>query len=797
MPRRGDDLIRYGFACAVAVGFLLVLAPVVIFSSESDRLLWRAASAYGERNMPVVEALAAESFRQDPDCFAAAVVAGDAASGLHEHFRAIAYYQSVPDDAGDLAVLAHRGLGERWLMLGDMEQSEESFRFVLDHWPDDFLANKRFAYLMQVQGRTWESVEPTMRMIQQGLFGASEIHIVGCPQNRFIQDERFMALCRDFRPDDWRPDLAEANLELLQDNPERAETLLRGVIARAPTVVEPRIRLGRILIEAGRLEEFFELDRQLPAGADSHVGTWMNRGLLAEQRNEHESAARCFYEALLRAPTHVEANYMLSQVLVQLDQPELAEAIGTRAETLARIELTIPEFYAEPTPERVQRLMADFESIGRYWEAVAMCHFSFRYEWETHQWIKDGLYKYGELLRHRSAELQPRDFLASLEHLSSYSVPDWSRIQQEGGESLFNAVGDIRFEDRALEVGLQFTYFNGSRGVRGMEHIFETTGGGIVALDFDQNLWPDLYLTQGAAIWEGDDDTIRETDRIFRNAAGHFLDVTESTRLGDEVFSQGATAGDFNNDGFQDLYVCNLYGNRFYENNGDGTFTEVTSQTGTAGDEWSLSSILVDLNHDAIPDLYVVNYLDRASVFDRRCRRNGEPLTCAPTLFPAEQDRVYLGQGDGRFQEVTQECGVVQSEGKGLAILAADLDDSGNISVFVGNDTTPNFLYFNRSQPGGELRFVESGILTGLAVDGRGRSQATMGVAFGDVNGDHQDDIFITNFYGDANTMYFQTAPGSLPTRRGSRISMRRACPRWGSAPSSSTAILTVGSMHS
>lgn len=755
-------------ATLILAAALLAVAPA-IFSASESRTLWQAAHALSVENFTEAERLAASILERDPECHYAAVIAGDATSGLHEHERAIEYYHRVPDDAGELAVLARRGLGERWLMLGNLQESERNFRYVLQRWPDDQLANRRCAYLMQVQGRPWESVEPTMRMIRQGLFGAEEIHTAGCPENRFVRDNRLLQLCRESYPDDPGPLLAAAKSYFLRNQYAEAEDLLDQALERDPSIVAPYIPLGRIYLDSGRESEFVRLNGRLPAGAGSHAGVWVNRGLWAARHGDHEGAARCLYEALSIAPNHVEANYMLSQALVQLGDESLAEEFGRRAKILARIELRIPEFYEEPTTERIQQLIADFVSLDRYWEAAALYDFAIRLNWEPGsewnppEWALDGMHELSRRLMTSGAALYPRSQLASVARLSSYPFPDWSQQRAIGDvvSSRTDGAEAIRFEDRAREAGLEFEYFNGSLHTRGMEHIFETTGGGTAAIDYDQDQWPDLYLTQGAAIWDGD-DPITRLDALFRNNAGQFTDVTTAANLGDEFFSQGVTVGDFNNDGFADLYVCNLRGNRFYENNGDGTFSEITESTGTAGDEWSLSCVLADLNDDGNVDLYVVNYLERDSVYDRRCKRNGHPLTCAPTMFPAEQDRVYLSLGDGRFEEVTESCGIVQAEGKGLAILAADLDQSGRISLFVGNDTAPNFLFLNRTPAGGSLRFQEAGIISGLALDGSGRSQATMGIAYGDISGRGLGDIFITNFYRDSNTLYSQQTPGQF-----------------------------------
>ncbi|MFG0335409.1 MAG: FG-GAP-like repeat-containing protein [Maioricimonas sp. JB049] len=757
-------LVRAGVAGLVLLS-AAALAASVLLAGEVRQSVWRAAYALHCHDFAEAERLAEQALEAAPDCYAAAVIAGDAAAALHEHDRALSWYRRVPQDGSALSVRAQAGIGERLYIQADLAGAEQSFRHVLDHWPDHYHANRRYAYLMQVQGRSAESLEPTLRVIRAGLFGAAELHIAGCPSNRFIRDERLLKKCRRDHPGDVAPRLAEARLAVLQNDLAVAEPLLEQIVSEPPAVVESFVLLGRIYLDTARDEDYVALERQLPAKADTRAGIWHNRALWAMGHEEFEAAVRCCYEALLRSPNFVEANYTMSQLLVRLGESELAATIGERARILARIELLMPEFYDEPTTGRMLSLIADFDALGRYWEAAAICEYAALDADGAPDWALKGLVAYGHKLRRCGDKLFPTAFLEELRRFSGFPLPDFTpRKRRDAEPSSGGPQGEIRFADRAADIGLDFQYFNGSLGERGMEHIFETTGGGIAAIDFDQDLWPDLYFTQGAPIWEGD-DPVERADRLFRNTRDGFRDVTAAARLGDIDFSQGVTVGDYNNDGFADLYVCNLRGNRFYENNGDGTFTEITESTGTAGDEWSLSSVLADLDGDGLSDLYVVNYLDRASVFDRRCRKNGHPLTCAPTMFPAAQDRVYLNLGDGRFREVTDTSGIVQNEGKGLAILAADFDGSDRLSLFVGNDTTPNFFFANRTSKAGRLVLSEQGLISGLALDGTGRSQATMGIACGDFAGTGELTLFITNFYADSNTLYQHLGGGQFVDR--------------------------------
>ena len=291
--------------------------------------------------------------------------------------------------------------------------------------------------------------------------------------------------------------------------------------------------------------------------------------------------------------------------------------------------------------------------------------------------------------------------------------------------------------------------------------LLATTGGGVAVLDYDADGWPDVYFTQGGPWpWTTAGQSPVDRDRLYRNLGnGQFADVTQEAGLGDDRYSQGVAAGDFDNDGWPDLYVANFGANRLYRNGGDGTFTDVTGASGIAGERWTSSCLIADLNGDGQPDLYDVNYLSGKDAARSLCRKGEELRWCSPSSFPGEPDQVYLNRGEGRFEDVSDTAGILASGGKGLGIIAADFDGSGRLNLFVANDAEANFYFVNQTGQRGEpLAFEERALLAGLAYDGDGLPQASMGVALDDADGDGLLDLFVTSFHHESNTLYLQRA---------------------------------------
>ncbi|TWT51856.1 FG-GAP repeat protein [Thalassoglobus neptunius] len=306
----------------------------------------------------------------------------------------------------------------------------------------------------------------------------------------------------------------------------------------------------------------------------------------------------------------------------------------------------------------------------------------------------------------------------------------------------------IFFTDTHEEAGIDFEFDNGDSPEKLMP---QSTSGGIGWIDYDRDGWPDLYCVQGgypaAPTREGE-----PIDELFRNMQdGTFLSVTEAAMLEDIGYGHGVVAGDFNNDGFDDLYVSNVGEDAFYFNNGDGTFEEVAAASGMSNPLWATSAGWGDLNQDGNLDLYVCNYVDYDPFHPTSCvGEEGEPWICHPKDVDPIRNVCFINQGDGTFSEELTERGLEADGSKSLGVVIADFNRDGTQDIYVANDTTANHLFVN--QGGG--KFEEQGLALGCSMSGLGQFQASMGLAFGDFDRNGWQDLYAAHFTTDSNTLY-------------------------------------------
>jgi enediyne biosynthesis protein E4 len=343
------------------------------------------------------------------------------------------------------------------------------------------------------------------------------------------------------------------------------------------------------------------------------------------------------------------------------------------------------------------------------------------------------------------------------------STPDAARSTQTQEQGFKTDITAGNFVDVTARVGLNFRH---QASHTSKKYLPETMGAGVALFDYDNDGRLDIFLVNGAPLA---DPTAKGTipqksgptywNRLYHQKAdGTFEDVTEKAGLQGTGYGMGVAVGDYDNDGYEDLYVTAYGGNKLYHNNGDGTFSDVTEKAGVAGSGWSTSAAWVDLDNDGFLDLIVLRYVEW-DFDDFWCgeHREGYRSYCHPDLFHPVAPQVYHNNGDGTFTEVSRKIGL-SKPGKGLGIAIADYDRDGHIDVFVANDSMPEFLYHNK----GDGTFEEVGLPSEVAVDADGRSYAGMGVDFSDYNNDGWPDIVVTDLANQRYALYENSKDASF-----------------------------------
>ena len=309
----------------------------------------------------------------------------------------------------------------------------------------------------------------------------------------------------------------------------------------------------------------------------------------------------------------------------------------------------------------------------------------------------------------------------------------------------------VQYADATAEGGLDFLHYNGAWG---NFYYPETYGSGAAFFDADGDGWQDIYLVNGACI-AGPAPEPPPTNRLYRNTGGPFVDVTAASAAGDAGYGTGCAAADYDNDGDQDLYVANYGPNVLLRNEGAGRFVDVTAEHGVGDPRWSSSCGFLDYDLDGDLDLFIANYVVYSPDQEYICQQGPVRSYCDPTYYVPIGDMLYRNDGD-RFTDVTEAAGITR-EGRGLGVAFSDYDLDGDTDIYVANDGTMNFLYENR-----RARFVDVGLQAGVRYNEHGKAEAGMGVDFGDVDNDGDQDIFVTNFSLETNTLYRNDGQGQF-----------------------------------
>jgi len=307
--------------------------------------------------------------------------------------------------------------------------------------------------------------------------------------------------------------------------------------------------------------------------------------------------------------------------------------------------------------------------------------------------------------------------------------------------------------DVTQKSGIKFTHLSAPE----KKYIVESMSGGVLIIDYDRDGWPDIYFTNAPTVDMALKGEKARGALYHNNHDGTFTDVTDKAGVAAPCFAMGGAVGDYNNDGWPDMYITCLGGNVLYRNNGDGTFTDVTKQAGVADGRWSTGAAFGDYDGDGFVDLMVTNYVDFKLTdlpqFGSKptCKYRGIDVQCGPRGLKGAGDALFHNNGDGTFTDVSKSAGVSDPDGYyGLGVVWSDFNNTGRPDIYVANDSTPNFLYKND----GHGKFTEIGLESGTAVSSDGSEQGSMGVAIGDYNHAGRFSIYVTNFADENSALY-------------------------------------------
>ena len=718
---------------------------------------------------------------EDPDLLS---IAGDVAVAQGDPGRAVELFELALSAAEQPNAEVRLKLGQEYMNLGRPFDSIRVMEAAVQAHPEVVDYRMKLVGLQLAVGLEFESQKHLQWLVQRG-HGGLNLLIVLSDLSRPQTVESTCKYALKTYQNDLRPNYSLARLPAYHSEWNKVQELLKPVVKRHPDFVPGQALYGRALHELQRTSELSQWYRTLPAGIENQPQYWLTMGGLAEQNGNLPMASRAYWNAVRLDENSGEALLKLSVSLSQLDKPEDARVLAERAAGITALRDAVDSLlsWKSNSQSDAVSIARGLEALGRRWEATAWLQAAYRMNQNLQQDLNDVYKSVRSSLTGTTPWQIPEFAVANKIDLSEYPKPIWlDSGSVDTTVSELSSDLELRFSDQAAQRQLVHTCrLNKLAPEGGGLTIYQSGAGGVGVLDFDLDGWPDLCLTSIDGNPMKDDSS---PNRLFRNREGIFLDVTGASASGGRGFTQGIAVGDYDADGFPDLFIANIGRNQLLRNNGDGTFRDVTDETALVDGVWTSSAALADLDGDGLTDLFQLGYCETGKALEQLCvdAELKEPRSCAPLAFTAQQDRVWRGTADGAYEDVTAQWLTQHEAGRGLGIVVGALDNRPGVDVYVANDMTANH-YWSLSDsatigksPGGaqplvpdhleqEFKLSEQASIRGLAVNERSLSQASMGVAAGDVDQDGDLDFLLTHFSGDYNTYYEQVASGMWADR--------------------------------
>jgi tetratricopeptide (TPR) repeat protein len=670
---------------------------------------------------------------------------------------AIRLIAQIPDGSPQAAPAA--GQAAEWLVLqGDLPAAETRLLGLLKEYPNAIPGLRLLARIYNAQGRRWEARRPLERLIRLGDFTSGEL-LATVDYREFFGDEAVFATFRTALPENPYVRFSAIRAKLLRNGYGTFIDELLEISRANPALIEPWVWTATSLLELERLEELSAWLQQPPQGADKHPEYLYALGGLMLRTGQREQAARCFAECIRVDRRHVAAYQGLAEAMLEMQKVEAAQQVrqfGNELVTINDLVQQITYQYGEPklygvVADMYAALGDDLAAFG--WRAIGVTL--------GHLEMTDELKALQQSLR--QGNLRGPVALEGVPYEAWQLPTPPARRTESDSPAVAEAAGgtEIRMEDVAARMGVVGSYDNGAEPNRGW-YTIEGLGGGVAALDFDKDGWPDLAFSQaGASPLEEAPEY--EPKMLYRSLGGSaFREVAFESGFADRGYGQGIGSCDIDQDGFPDLLVANLGEARIYRNQGDGTFECLIVPHADSNSPWNTAIQAADIDGDHLPDLLSSSYIYGNDAISRWCEiPNTVRGSCNPKTFPPGKNRILFNQGDWTWRMADQELLESVQAGYTLGSLVTNLDGLEGNDVFFANDVSPNaFLLSVKDSETGQRVLVERAAAAGVAVDPIGQAQACMGIACGDQNRDGLLDLIVTNYYNEPSTLYLQTLPG-------------------------------------
>jgi tetratricopeptide (TPR) repeat protein len=718
----------------------------------------------------------------------AAFVAG---RGGHLAEAAMILHEAVRQAPGDNALVNLTQKAD--IESGRLFESIDLMRFVVEARPNDY-QHRRMLIGLLGEGQVMEAIPDHLQvLIKARQFDANLLETVLLPGRRFSLES--LAALAKRNPGDLRLRIAEVASWIDAADFDQAIPVLRLMIERHPDFHLAWGLLARTYACSG---DFSSLQSLVDVAPKTMIATadWDYAvARLFRQDDQWDSALQAAWQAVAKRPND---GYSLSELTLLLNhrlpltkEPKDQQVISDGINAAVRRQRLLVDllndgvdfaFTGHKDPAKAAAIAKTLLALGRLWEAEAWSAIAVSLATNATN-ITESTKELTELRNQIYTALSrdpmwqadvpgllpiPKPLADSLQ-IASVQTNDSSEsvdVKQKGTPDslrLGNANERFVFVDEAAKYGIIANGHTGPLRFGPQVPLSDSLGCGLGLIDFNLDGRPDIYFSAAGGSLGGRDS---EPGAMLLATEKKFVDVTTKSSTEDSGYGQGVAVGDYNQDGFDDLYLLNFGENRLYRNNGDGSFRDVTADVGLGTESaWSTSGAWIDLNQDGMIDLIVCNYIDDTERVGQVCEdAQGKPAPCSPLSFRARQNRCYAGTATGDFVDVTESWNVDPFPGRSLGILAGRLDGS-RLGFFVANDMSANSYMTAPMMTGATdhtapFQLVDNSFLSGLAVDGRGRMQASMGIAAEDLDDDGDLDLFVTGFDDEYHILYKQESPG-------------------------------------